>query len=63
MNNQLCFLCNKEIKNYKHNEKKVVICEFCTMELCKNLPRKNSETLEIMKAAIEFNKTLSMEKM
>ena len=58
--NQSCFLCGNEIKNYKHNEKKITVCSYCTMELCKNLPRRGSESLEILKTAIEFSKTLSM---
>ena len=59
MKNQICFLCEKEIKNYKYNEKKIVVCEHCTMELCKNLPRQSGESLEILKAAMELSKTLN----
>ena len=57
MKNQSCFLCNKEIKNYKHNEKKITVCEFCTIELCKQLPRRSGEPLEIIKLAMNMATT------
>jgi len=58
--NQLCFLCNKEIKNYKKNDKKITICPHCTIRLCNNLPRRSRESLEILKAAIELFKISNM---
>jgi len=60
MKNQICFLCGKKIKNYKYNDKKITVCEYCTIELCKHLPRRNGEPLEIIKLAMEVSKTLDM---
>ena len=54
---QLCFLCEKEIKNYKHNDKKITICEHCTIELCKHLPRRSGESLETIKMAMNIATT------
>jgi len=55
--NQPCFLCEKEIENYKCDKNKITVCSLCTMQLCTELPRVRGESLEIMKSAIEFSKT------
>jgi len=51
----ICYLCEKETR-YKNNPSKILVCEYCTMELCKNTPRKHGDSLELLKFAMEMNR-------